>query len=42
MMKYDLNYVDEKSKRYYFIKELIIQYKYKAGFPNREIPYRES
>ena len=35
-MKYNLNYGDKKSKRYYFIKDLINQYKY------REIPYRDS
>ena len=28
-MKYDLNYGDKKSKRYYFIKDLIIQYTYR-------------
>ena len=35
-MKYNLNYGDKKSKRYYFNKDLIDQYKY------REIPYRDS
>ena len=35
-MKYNPNYGDKKSKRYYFIKDLINQYKY------REIPYRYS
>ena len=35
-MKYNLNYADKKSRRYYFIKDLINQYKY------REIPYRDS
>ena len=28
-MKYNLNYGDKKSKRYYFIKDLIIQYTYR-------------
>ena len=28
-MKYDLNYGDKKSKRYYFIKDLINQYIYR-------------
>ena len=27
-MKYNINYGDKKSKRYYFIKDLIIQYIY--------------
>ena len=35
-MNYNLNYGDEKSKRYCFIRDLIIQYKY------RQIPYRDS
>ena len=35
-MNYDINYGDKKSKRYYFIKDLSNQYKY------REIPYRDS
>ena len=35
-MKYNLNYGDKKLKRYYIIKDLFIQYKY------REIPYRDS
>ena len=35
-MKYNLNYGDKKSKRYYFIKDLIIQYKY------QHIPYQLS
>ena len=33
-MKYNLNYGDKKSKRYYFIKDLINQYKY------QHIPYQ--
>ena len=40
-MKYNLNYGDKKSKRYYFIKDLINQYKYRE-IPYREIPYRDS
>ena len=35
-MKYNLNYGDKKSKRYYFIKDLINQYKY------QHIPYQLS
>ena len=35
-MKYNLNYGDKKSKRYYFIKNLINQYKY------QHIPYQLS
>ena len=35
-MKYNLIYGDKKSKRYYFIKDLIIQYKY------QHIPYQLS
>ena len=35
-MKYNLNYEDKKSKRYYFIKDLINQYKY------QHIPYQLS
>ena len=35
-MKYNINYGDKKSKRYYFIKDLINQYTY------REIPYQLS
>ena len=35
-MKYNLNYGDKKSKRYYFIKDLINQYKY------QHIPYQIS
>ena len=40
-IQYNLNYGDKKSKRYYFIKDLIIQYKYRV-IPYREIPYRDS
>ena len=35
-MKYNLNYGDKKSKRYYFVKDLINQYKY------QHIPYQQS
>ena len=34
--KYDLNYGDKNSKRYYFIEDLINQYQY------REIPHQQS
>ena len=40
-MKHNLNYGDKKSKRYYFIKDLINQYKYRE-IPYREIPHRDS
>ena len=39
-MKYDLNYGDKKSNRYFLIKVLIIKYS-KAGFANQEI-YQQS
>ena len=40
-MEYNLNYGDEKSKRYYIIKDLINQYRYRK-IPYRVIPYRDS
>ena len=39
-MKYNINYGDKKSKRYYFIKDLINQYIYQQipyNFPNWEV-----